>query len=1449
MTFSLPKVGRRNGILFTTLLLILAAFAYYFLVYVKTSESRFIDRAYRVLDRKSENIKNKYSGYQNYLAYIYKTVKGDIQSILNEGQKQQSTINWYQDQVIALNDSSRILQSKLSYFRNPAETDRLVRAIDKRIDLYQEQINKLQSSFSDRANNRIIEILQSSAPRNVAFNYYYDKSDNYYSKDDLLYRQNDFAWNIKGDEGETISFSEGANTFIKDVLVNGFFDEYVLLKEDYSGVKELGDPYSYSIIYQTFNNPIDLVSISPTLQTKGTKNGNADSLNISMGPRMIKPVHVELFNEGYKLMFHRMKINDETYFLGGFVKSSVFKKESQKVEVFLLVLAILLVLLLVISMPMLKLVLMSPIERLHIRNVLMVGGSLVLGIPMVLLIIFNLYEFVIKGNQEIDHNLEDLSEKIEGSFVREIYTMVNLLNELDLAVSKNTDLPDTTVLKNFNVSRYNEFNHIFWIEKDGNTSYDFQRTLLNMKASTVDVSEREYFKNIVEDKMWKLRFDSLTAVQKFSLEKDTSFNFYLQSIVSWSDFTREAAVSIPSNMGEDMPVLAMTSQLGSVTDAILPIGYGFAIIDTDGIVKFHNLKDRVLQENFLEETNNDGDIRAAMYTRVASWADIKYRNVNHRSYIQPINSMPLYLVTFYDNEYRNAEIQGVVSISIILLFGSFAAVCLMMIILNLIQKRRSKLRIDTFLLHWMKPEEGKSKEYQFLFLLFLFIGALLLIMIAIPSVHEADILFNFVITNAYLFLISFIWLSPNKITRYTDKTTERRNFNIAFLLFIVAADWSYISFFSMSWWWIVYQSLLIVFLLSNKFIEEAVSNGKIGLPNFKFIQSILQYHSYNIFLFSWLLISSVLPIFFIFMVAHNEEEVIWHKYNQLKIAEQYKQKVRVIDDRLDALVKVKDIRETFFNSKLDSGMYFLNSELNVSSGSAYQFCNDNISNSDHLLSKLRPHYSDLIIESKGLAYDLSQEKNRKWCFPNDLDKSRMQLVYMDNFGPKTRQDHERITIVSQPSLLSFGQRQKSIDEGVRQYSSFFFFTVLLILVGVYVLIDYCVNKIYGREYNNFKNTLPLTVENFKRISIGDDSITHHKQRQIFLLGLPKSNKSNLIKTLEGNFYEADMMLANNEEEWNKLSAVNFKLFDGVIIENFEYGVSSHKINKLRLKLLEKLASHHGQQLVISSNVHPSFITNFYENKISNFDGDDETREELNCALETWRHVLGGFIIVHNPIKENSKINSYLDPSWIKSDMFKQLFRMELNKGSFLPNLLPGVKDYFVKLKENVGNDESKIDKEDLILRIQLLAESYYLGLWNTLSKEEKYIIYDLAKDRFVNINNKNGIRSLLEKGMLVYEDELRIMNESFTNFVLSIIKKGEALKMEKEVREKGTWSTVSAVLGLSLLGILAFLFLGNPDFFQDFNAMVSVLIAIASLVPRLSGISSLSKISSGSESS
>lgn len=1428
MTFSLPKLGRRNTVLFTTLLLILASFAYYFLVYVKTNESRFIDRAYRVLERKATNIENKHAGYKSYLTFVFNSVKDELTNVITEGSNDQAKIKELNEKINGLyNDIDRRYGAE-----SMEKSDyQLIDESYEKIDRYQQSINQITSGLDARVRIKIRDILEDATPENVVLDYFVKGEVSY---DRYSYDIDGFVWNLETPDTAYVSFSEGADSFVSSLLTNGLFDQYILLKEVHT--YDETNSKDYSMMYQTFENGIDIESIGPKLQHSVVSLSKSDSLYLAMGPKMVKPVNVNLFNNEYMLLFHRLEIEKQVYYLGGFVQTSIFKKESQKVEVFLLVISILMILLLLISMPVLKLVYMSSIERLHISNVVMTGGSMVLGIPVVLLIIFSLYEFVVKGNTEIDSNLKDLSVKIETNFKNEIGTMITKLNEFDRQVSNNMDN-----LSGIDYTPYTEFNHIFWIDDKGIVKANMQHTLLNLVTSQIEVSAREYFQRIVSDKMWKFSTDSV------------NFDFYLESIVSWNDFTNEAAVSIPSRLknssqlNDNYPVAVITSQLRSVMDPIMQEGYGFAIIDQDGLVKFHSDRERILQENFLEETGNSADIRSAIYARMSMDTDIKYRNINHRAYIQPINSMPLYLVTFYNNEYRNAKIQGVASLSIILLFGTFVFVCLMIFVLWIIQRRRSKLAISSFLFHWIKPDEGKHLEYQFLSLLFLFIGASMLLMIASRNITEQDILFTFIISNAYLFLISFTWLAPKQTMRYTERPYERRNFNAVFISFIIIADITYYPLSDGTAWWIVYQLLLTALVLFSRNFEKWIRWAQAKLPQKFVIQSIFKKNSYNLFLFSWLLISSVLPIFFIFMVSHNEEEIIWQKYNQMKVAEQYEEKVRSLDHRTKALKNVDTLRTHFFEQKLQGAIYLLNTSLSLAPADTLKNCLRTNPKADYLLSKIRPHYNDMIIESKGLAFDVSNEKNRKWRLSQESGKSQIQLSYSEIEGPSNRKQNSQLTITTDLNLLLFGQQRDQGEEVLAHHKWTFRLVIILILITVYALIDYCTNKIYGREYNNFKNTLPLTVENFRKISIGDDTITHHKQRQIFLLGLPKSNKSNLIKSIEGNLLQIDMMWVNNEEKWNETMHTDLKKYDGVILENFEYGVSSHKANVMRLQMLEKLTCNHSIQLVISSNVHPSFITDFYENKLRTSEKDDKLIEEYEHSLETWRHVLGGFIVVHNPIKENQKINGYLKSSWIKSEVFKQLFRLELNKGSFLPNLLPGIKDYFVKLKKNAGGDEAKIDKEDIILRIQLLAESYYLGLWNTLSKEEKYIIYDLAKDRFVNINNKNGIRSLLEKGLLVYDNELRIMNESFTNFVLSIIKKEEALKMEKEVRDKGAWSTISSVLVLAVVGILTFLFLGNPDFFQDFNALISVLIAIAGVVPRLGGLLSFSKASSAGE--
>lgn len=1496
MNLSLPKVGRRSTILLTTLVAIVGVFAYYFLVHVETNESQFIDRSYRVLDRKVKNIQSNYEGKGKYLEYVFKAVQPVLKVAL-KAESGTKIAELYQE-VNSLYDQ---LSDEDYYYKEDREADSLMardNAIYNKIEAIYSRIGELENGNQSKVSSILESTLREAAPETVGIqSYTNDFQGIYYNNYDV---EGEFHWSFSPSDSTHIVFREKANDFLKPLLKNGLFQEYILIKKGQSTENEYLDYYGedeeeYSIIYQSVDNLIDLESISPILQGKDLnlkvqERASLDSIFLKRGPKTVKPLDVSFFNHSYKLVFHRFKLNKEEYYLGGFIENSTFKKESQKVEAFFLILAILVVLLLLIAMPILKLVFMSPIERLHISNVIMAGGSLVLGVPIVLLITFNIHVYLVEGSDDLNKQLVELSDSIEDQFKSEITTILDVLHDADSKVQKGWDQ-----LSSIDTTTYPEFNHIFWVDKRGNVQKNKQRTLLDRGLNSISVAKRAYYMNVVKDKMWRYRRDPREINQRMFIEtlsqwmevktdsvrvpeKGDKMNlvdntkqrfkkikeplsepFFLESIVSWSDFTNEAAISIPSKVS-GYPAAVLTTQLHSVMNPILPKGFGFAIIDENGLVQFHSDKNLILQENFLEETNKYSDLQSGKFSRVAVDANIKYHNINHKAYMQPINAMPLYLVTFYNMEYRNAEIQGVVSISMILLFGSFAVVALMILVLHLIQKKKSKLKIKIFLFNWIKPDEEKFESYQFLLFIFLLIGLINLVFIGIGLVSDHEILFSFIVTNAYLFLIAYSWLTPKDSIQYTERPTARRNFYIAFILVIVVADMAYLPFSNGFPWWALYQGLLLLLYWYGERLKEYVFSWRSKAKWLSELDLMIRNHAYNIFLFSWLLISSVLPIFYIFMVAHNEENVIWEKFNQIDIANQYHNKLTSLADRMKAIKGDEEIQKSYFDAKLNGGIYILKSEISNKPIEKKSECATGISLSDKVLANIRPHYNKLIVDSKGLAFDISQERNRQWCFPGSGDKSSMHLSFRDNFIPSSYLEYQDIYVQSQNDLILFGKKaiqsninnsESSITGSNRSFMRYilpnkyfilFVIAIILILIAVYKVIEFCTNKIYGIQYSNFKNTLPLTVANFKKISIGDDSITHNKQRQIFLLGLPKSNKGNLLKSLEENLFKVDMIHMNQVKKWESVLDVDLTKYDGVIIENFEYGVSSHSANVKRLHLIEELLVHEVQHLFISSNVHPSFITEFYESKLINDkDADQNMKEEYLLALETWRHMLGGFILVHNPIKENTKINDFLSKDWITNDTYKELFNKELNRGSFLPNLLPGLKDYFVKLKNNEDGMEEKIDKEDLILRIQMLAESYYMGLWNTLSKEERYIIYDLAKDRFVNINNQNGIRNLLEKGLLVYDNELRIMNESFTNFVLSIIKKEEALMMEKEVRDKGTWSTISAVLGMAVLGIIAFLFLGNPDFFHDFNALISALIAVIGILPRVGGLLSFGK--------
>jgi len=177
------------------------------------------------------------------------------------------------------------------------------------------------------------------------------------------------------------------------------------------------------------------------------------------------------------------------------------------------------------------------------------------------------------------------------------------------------------------------------------------------------------------------------------------------------------------------------------------------------------------------------------------------------------------------------------------------------------------------------------------------------------------------------------------------------------------------------------------------------------------------------------------------------------------------------------------------------------------------------------------------------------------------------------------------------------------------------------------------------------------------------------------------------------------------------------------------------------------------------------------------------------------------------------------------EAISEALKQEVNHGEYL-NM---VKRYMDK------SSSTTLSNEDQVLMVQQMSYPYYFSVWNSLSKEERYLVYDIAKDKYVNTTNTNAILSLLSKGILIYDHSLRLMNDSFTNFVLTKVSSDEALEMELISRKKGTWNTAFAVILLLIVSLVIFLSIGQQNFLNDLNAFLTAIVALVGLLIRFSG--------------
>lgn len=159
------------------------------------------------------------------------------------------------------------------------------------------------------------------------------------------------------------------------------------------------------------------------------------------------------------------------------------------------------------------------------------------------------------------------------------------------------------------------------------------------------------------------------------------------------------------------PALAQAktvTPLLSLTQPVLPAGFGFAVVDTerDGLVLFHSLDAKNLRENFFDETGERGKIRAAATAGRPVFLNAMYLGRLHRLLAKPIQSIegsPLSLIVFRDLSTPDTQHLHTVVLSAVLTISFYAL--LMMIGMMFI-------RLPDYPPAWTWPRESRRAHYR-----------------------------------------------------------------------------------------------------------------------------------------------------------------------------------------------------------------------------------------------------------------------------------------------------------------------------------------------------------------------------------------------------------------------------------------------------------------------------------------------------------------------------------------------------------------------------------------------------------------------------------------------------------------------------------------------------------------------------------------------------------------